>query len=111
MKIDDIIKQNGEKIIDKWSLNFIFEGGRSNGYFIVTDKNIYFRELVKITKQGITLSETDDGFIISRSDIVRVEEFRVWKFFKRFKIFFKDESTFVFDRGLVSVEKIVNLIK
>lgn len=85
----------GEKIIDQWTLSFIGDE-RILSSLVISNQNVYFGE----------------GMLtIPREDIARVESFRRFFIFQRFRIVTKSGKEFVFDRGIMPVGGIVSLLQ
>lgn len=102
--------ENGENKKGSWTLNYLLGDSRFNGKLIITDQNVYY-DINFAVGGAAGLGEADGALKISRSDIKKVEAFTVYWLFRRFRITLKDGKEYVFDRGMMPVGAIVDLLK
>ena len=101
-----------EKPIDEWTLNYLpSQGGRYTGKLAITDKNIYFFAQFSIEFSGNAVQEAEGGICISKEQIQSVEAKKSMFIFQRVHVTLKDESIHIFDRGVMSVQGIIDAIQ
>jgi len=87
-------------VIDSWTLNYRPEGGgRIMGSLAVTDEAVEFSS-----------EDLDDDIVVPRADIELAEAAKRG-LFKQVVIRTKGGQSYVFEYGLLSVKKIVDLIQ
>lgn len=92
----------------RWNINLLHQGARYNGNLIVTNKHVYYDINHEVGGTGVTIS---DGLIkITRSEITAVDSFSKYWIFQRFKIQMNTGESYEFDRGVMSIKKIVGLL-
>lgn len=104
--------ENGEQIIDSWTLNFMpTEGGRYTGDFYVTDKKVFYDAKFDMSFRGILKEAafvqfgSEGHMTVPRDGIERVEVKK--SFFKKSIILhLKDGTELSFNYGMLSVDKI-----
>lgn len=129
-----IIEQDGEQIIDSWTLNCIpFGGSRSLGKLYVTKSKLYFEAQFDSSLKGLIQSVATSVVVASgHTLLVTSEILDQWRdkgylsiekkhikniddkssFFKKtVTVTLEDDSEVVFDYGMLSVKKLVEAIK
>lgn len=92
-----------------WNINLLHQGARYNGNLVVTNKHVYYDINHKIGGTGVHMA---DGLIkINRSEISIVDSFSKYWIFQRFKIQLKTGESYEFDRGVMSIKKIVSTLE
>ena len=101
-----------ENVIDQWQLNYLpEEGSRYNGKLVVTDANVYFMAEYEIGVSAAGVSYVDGGIRILKDQIQSVEVKKAMWIFQRVHITLQDGSIHVIDRGIMSVQPIVDAIQ
>ena len=101
-----------ENAIDEWTLNYLpSEGGRYNGKLAITNKNIYFFAQFSVEFNAHAVQSAEGGIRISKKDIQSVEAKKSMFIFQRVHVLLNDESIHIFDRGIMSVQGIVDAIQ
>lgn len=95
----------GERVIDKWTLNYHPPaGGRYLGELIVTERNVFFEADFDISIEGVTA--VTGGIKIPRDQIATVEQSTRFWFFKRVELTLGTGVVHVFERGVMSAAPI-----
>ncbi|MGF1533272.1 MAG: hypothetical protein ACFCUI_06185 [Bernardetiaceae bacterium] len=84
-------------------------GDRYNGQFIITEDLVRFEAQMHLASDGI--KDVEGQITIRREDIASVVARSSYLIFKRLLIQCHDGSSYLFDRGVVSVRPILNLLQ
>ncbi|MDB2657267.1 hypothetical protein N9Y60_04350 [Crocinitomicaceae bacterium] len=132
--MEDIIKENEEKILNKYTINCIpFEGERYLGNLVITDKALYYDAQYDMSTKGIRNQITDSAIVAAGGALVISDRIKdQWKskgymvvskqdiqnvsakksFLKKtVTVELKDGQTIVFDYGMMSVNKVMKDIQ
>ena len=104
--------ETDENLIDEWTLNYLpSEGGRYTGKLAITNKNIYFFAQFSIEFSGKAVQNAQGGIRISKEYIQSVEAKKSMFIFQRVHVTLNDNSIHIFDRGIMSVQSIIDAIQ
>ena len=108
----EIELQPGEAMIDAWTLYYLPpEGGKYNGKLTVTDRRLIYVASDDASLGGVLAHSRARGRIeIEKSDISSIDVKRSL-LSKKALLTLSDSSLHIFDRGAMSIDKIVAAIE
>ena len=104
--------QPGETVIDTWTLFYLPpEGGKYNGKLTVTDRRLIYVASDDASLFGVLAHAAASGRIeIDKADIGAIDV-RRGLFSKKAELTLADGSKHAFDRGAMSIDKVVAAIE
>ncbi|MCC5943684.1 MAG: hypothetical protein JJT94_02015 [Bernardetiaceae bacterium] len=102
--------ENGETLIDKWTVNYRNpEGEEFNGKLLLTTQNIYFEAAFSVTPRRV--SAADGGVKIKYEAIKDLTIEKLSILTHALFLLLEDDSVHRFDRGMLSMTNIEKIIK
>lgn len=104
-----IPRQENEELIAHWTLHYYaYTGDRYNGELVLSNQRLYFDVAFHIKTTSV--KSVEGNITIAFEDIKKIEAIRNLHIFRRLRITLKSGSTFLFDRGVMPIQAIIDAI-
>lgn len=103
--------QPGETAIDTWSINYVSPSGESGiGKLSVTNQRLLFLPQHDKTSLSLSIYNKNGLIILNKTEIKKVDAQKTF-FSKKVLVTMADNSTHVFDYGVMNIDKLVAAVQ